>query len=230
MNKFLHSISTSLFAILLAKPTKWQRCPMTILVVCCLMQNAFAQQPDSTKLREDSVFLTQEKPKTKDTAVKKHSPRTATIRSALVPGLGQIYNKKYWKLPIVYGALGFAGYQFFDNLKWYKRCQYAFDVRNNAAATQAEIDAIYPDIQVLDVQRVAYYRNQFRQNLDYSAFWFIIMWGLNVMDAAVDGHLQAFDVSDDLTLKIQPMIGGGNAGMGLVLTPSNHKRTGVMPR
>jgi Family of unknown function (DUF5683) len=229
MSKFSHSIQASSFHFLLALPTKKMYCIIVLCIFLFTAQNSFAQI-DSTQLRADSTIVNKEKANNKDTAAKKHSPRTATIRSALVPGLGQIYNKKYWKLPIVYGALGFTGYLFFDNLKWYKRCQYAYEVRSNISATQSEIDAIHPDIQVLDAQRVAYYRNQFRQNLDYSAFWFIIMWGLNVMDAAVDGHLQAFDVSDDLTLKLQPMIGGGNAGMGLVLTPSNHKRVGAMPR
>jgi Family of unknown function (DUF5683) len=229
MSKFSHSIQASSFHFLLALPTKKMYCIIALCIFLFTAQNSFAQI-DSTQLRADSTIAKKEKANNKDTAAKKHSPRTATIRSALVPGLGQIYNKKYWKLPIVYGALGFTGYLFFDNLKWYKRCQYAYEVRSNISATQSEIDAIHPDIQVLDAQRVAYYRNQFRQNLDYSAFWFIIMWGLNVMDAAVDGHLQAFDVSDDLTLKLQPMIGGGNAGMALVLTPSNHKRVGAMPR
>jgi hypothetical protein len=154
---------------------------------------------------------------------KKHNPGKAALRSALVPGLGQIYNKKYWKLPIVYGALGFTGYVFVDNLKWYNRCQYAYGVINDPMATQSQKDQVHPQLQTLNADRLAFYRNQFRANLDLSALWFLIFWGLNVADAAVDAHLMEFDVSDDLSLQLKPVTSGSYAGIGLVLNIGKSK-------
>src|SRR5689334_18100373 len=61
-----------------------------------------------------------------DSAMKAHSPRVAALRSALLPGLGQIYNKKYWKLPIVYGGLGTCAGIFFYNLKNYRDTRFAY--------------------------------------------------------------------------------------------------------
>src|SRR5436190_24373317 len=63
-----------------------------------------------------------------DTNKIKHSPRKATIRSAVIPGWGQAYNKKYWKIPLVYAALGTTAYAFTFNIKQYKRISYAYNV------------------------------------------------------------------------------------------------------
>ena len=63
--------------------------------------------------------------------MKEHSPKKAALRSLILPGLGQIYNKKYWKLPIVYGALGISGAVFNYNLQWYRRTRFAYKVLVN---------------------------------------------------------------------------------------------------
>ena len=67
-----------------------------------------------------------------DSVLKHHSPRKAAIRSALVPGLGQVYNKKYWKNPIIYGALGISASIFVYNLKWYRRTRFAYTAKYEA--------------------------------------------------------------------------------------------------
>src|SRR5580704_4799132 len=66
-------------------------------------------------------------------AEKKHDPRKATIRSAIIPGWGQIYNHKYWKLPIVYAAIGIPAYTYFWNRMWYNNCQTAISIIDNYA-------------------------------------------------------------------------------------------------
>ena len=67
-------------------------------------------------------------------ARKQHDPRKATIRSAIFPGLGQIYNRKYWKLPIVWAAVGIPAYTYFYNRGWYQRCQFALSIIDNYQA------------------------------------------------------------------------------------------------
>lgn len=159
-------------------------------------------------------------------------PRKAAIRSAILPGLGQIYNKKYWKLPIVYGALGISGSVFVYNFKWYKRTRYAYKVL--ATKDTANFPRVYRDLQIFisrnDLTRLQYARDQYRRSIDYSALFFVLLWGLNVVDATVDAHLKGFDVSPDLTLRVKPGHSemAGTNGLSLVLDIGKHRTTSVL--
>lgn len=142
-----------------------------------------------------------------DSALKAHSPKKAALRSAMLPGLGQIYNKKYWKLPIIYGALGTCTGIFFYNLGNYKDTRFAYRVKYNMRVNgtdSALFSQIKSKLKPLDEESLRYYRNQFRRDIDYSVLFFILLWGLNVVDATVDAHLKSFDVSPDLSLQFKP--------------------------
>lgn len=146
-----------------------------------------------------------------------HDPKKATLRSLILPGWGQAYNKRYWEIPIVYGALGITGAIYLYNNKWYKRTRDAYDIRVNRNNT-ADTALIFPRLVPLSTNSLQVYRNSFRRDRDYSALWFIIFWGLNVLDATVFGHLKAFDVSEDLSLRVNPVINlNGSKGLGLAL-------------
>ena len=149
--------------------------------------------------------------------VSKHDPGKATLRSLILPGWGQAYNREYWKIPIIYGVLGtIAGFYIYNNT-WYKKTREAHDIRVNRNNT-ADTALIDPKLQPLSAQSLQSYRNSFRRDRDYSALYFIMAWGLNVVDATVFGHLKDFNVSEDLTLKVNPVIrSNGNAGVSLVL-------------
>lgn len=172
--------------------------------------NGFAQDPAIvTPVKTDSVITTTKKvyKNRYDSANKAHSPRIAAIRSALLPGLGQIYNKKYWKLPIVYGALGTTAGIFFYNLGYYKDTRFAYKVKYNMRVYHTDsslYNQIKNELKPIDEESLRSYRNQFRRDLDYTAIFFLVFWGLNVVDAAVDAHLKSFDVSPDLSLQIKP--------------------------
>ena len=142
--------------------------------------------------------------KERDSLQNIYSPRKAIIRSAILPGWGQYTNKKYWKIPIVYGALGTTGYLFFSNLNQYKEARNAYRLAtDNDPLNDNLIPEPYYSVRS-QPQRIATFRNQVRQNVDYSVLFFILFWGLNVVDASVDAHLKTFDVSDDLSLQIKP--------------------------
>jgi hypothetical protein len=150
-----------------------------------------------------------------DTALKKFNPKTAMLRSAILPGWGQWYNKKYWKIPIIYGALGTTAYVFFYNLNTYKDLRNAVIYRSRA--THIDSMRVATNLQYLTNQDLRLNRNVFRQNIDYSVLVFLGFWALNVVDATVDAHLKAFDVSSDIGLKIQPGISNlNNPGVSLV--------------
>jgi hypothetical protein len=132
-------------------------------------------------------------------AVKKHSPRLAVVYSALCPGLGQIYNKKYWKLPIIYGAGGaFAYFVGYNQLK-YKKFRDAY--ANGDPDTPALIDGIYYDYEVLPRGR-----DYYRRYRDLSALGVGVIYFLNIIDAMVDATFFNYDVSDDLSMRVEPVI------------------------
>lgn len=154
--------------------------------------------------------------------------RQAAKKSAILPGWGQYYNKKYWKMPIVYGGLGTAAGIFIYNFTWYKRVKFAYNVLY--AGDTSSFPKVHPKIKFLvdrdDLSTLGYLRRQFRRDIDYSALFFMGMWGLNVIDAAVDGHLSTFDVSPDLgmRLKIGPSAMAGTAGVNLVFKINRPKQ------
>ncbi|RYY31631.1 MAG: hypothetical protein EOO04_00450 [Chitinophagaceae bacterium] len=173
---------------------------------------------------------------TKPDSIKKHSPRTASLRSAILPGWGQIYNKKYWKLPIVYAAIGIPVYLIYDNKRWYDRARYALLV----ASTHPNIDSIslgkvHPQLQAMTragaVNSIRNYRNEFRKNMDYSILVTLLFWGLNVIDATVDAHLKGFDVSDEISMRVKPVImpGTRTPGLSFVFTLRDNPSRPIRP-
>ena len=164
------------------------------------------------------------KNKMSDTAVVKvHSPRKAAILSALVPGLGQVHNKKYWKVPLVYIALGTSAGFFL-----YNRNEYidARDAYKNKLDNNPENDADMPDkFKPVDPESIRRYRNGVRQYVDYSVLAFILCWGLNVVDATVDAHLKSFELTENLTMHVNPYINptAGSSGMQLVFDLGKRK-------
>lgn len=130
---------------------------------------------------------------------KKHSPFKATIMSAALPGLGQIYNGKWWKVPIIYGGFGGLIYSsVFNDLKC-RTYKEAYLVRiDDDPATTDEFEGRYSDANLREL--VDFYQ----RNRDLSLIFTGVLYALNIIDATVDAHLKDFDVSDDLSLKVRP--------------------------
>ena len=166
-------------------------------------------------------------------ARKKHDPRKATLYSTFLPGLGQIYNHKYWKLPLVYAAVGIPAYTYFYNKGWYQKCQFALAIVDNYANlgtavpdnVLATVDPkLRPFVQYSDDNGLRSYRNEFRKDQDYSVLFFLLFWGLNIVDATVDAHLKDFNVNSDLSFRIKPMImPGPTPSAGITLAFDVHK-------
>jgi hypothetical protein len=194
-----------------------------LVIFLFFITKVYTQEPVKDSLKQDSTKAAIPSPdSTKKARV--YSPKVAATRSAILPGLGQIYNRKYWKLPIVYGALGITGGVFFYNIKNYKDLKFAYAAKYKASLQPPLRDStdyfkIPPELLPLSLESLRFNRDQFRRNVDYSVLVFLILWGLNVVDAAVDAHLKAFDVSPDLSLYIKPGHSkmAGTNGMSLVL-------------
>jgi hypothetical protein len=182
--------------------------PVLFLTCLFLMFESTAQRilTDSASIQNASPALKA----AEDSIRKTHSPRKAAIRSAIIPGWGQVYNKKYWKVPLVYGGLGAVGAIFVYNLKNYRNTRFAYQAKYKAAlpVNQGRDSTDYwnikPELLPLSPESLRFYRNEFRRDIDYSVLFFLIIWGLNIIDATVDAHLKGFDVSPDLSLQIKP--------------------------
>ena len=133
-----------------------------------------------------------------EVVIKEHSPHKASIYSAIIPGLGQLYNKKYWKLPIVYAALGSAAYFTYENGQKYKQYRDAFLLRQEGGTD--EYDGNYTDSQLITIME--YYE----RNKELSLLMTAAIYILNIVDASVDAHLFDFDISEDLSLNTSPKL------------------------
>ena len=133
-------------------------------------------------------------------------PARSAFYSAVLPGLGQAYNRKYWKIPIVYGAIGTALYFYFDNDKIYDRYRYAYK-RRLAGFTD---DEFYGPNEEPFISQDALIRAQraLKRNKEVSMLITVGMYVLNIIDANVDAHLLQYNIDDNLSF--QPFIDFNN--------------------
>jgi hypothetical protein len=137
---------------------------------------------------------------TVETPIRVHSPIKATMLSATVPGLGQIYNGKAWKVPIIYGIYTGVAYSLNFNNTYYQRYRRAWIATiDGNPNTVSE----FPNISTDRLLRAT---NYYRRNLELTYIIAAAIYVLNILDATVDAHLLDFDVGEDLTLNIRPTI------------------------
>ncbi|MFO7896381.1 MAG: DUF5683 domain-containing protein [Candidatus Cloacimonadales bacterium] len=132
-----------------------------------------------------------------------HSPQRATLYSMVLPGLGQAYNKKYWKIPIVYAGFGVLGYFISMNRSEFVRYREAYDyltIGDQSIPIDNEYAYKYTTDQLLQG------RDYYRRNLEFTYILTGVWYLLNVLDAVVDAHLFDYDVSDDLSIRFKPVI------------------------
>jgi hypothetical protein len=147
---------------------------------------------------------------------KAHSPHKATFYSAILPGLGQAYNKKYWKIPILYAGIGAMGYAIHFNSTYYQKYKNAYrdfligDPGNKsylevipATLTEEDIEGQYSDWFETALENKKTYFKRYR---DLSYIGMVGIYLLNLVDATVDAHFYNFDVSDDLSMQIRPVM------------------------
>ena len=140
-----------------------------------------------------------------------HSPRRATIYSAVLPGLGQIYNRKYWKLPIVYGGFVTLGYFINFNNELYVKYKQAYsDIidtdPNTNSFKKLNVNPIFfePDKISQLTERLRLAKDGSRRNRDLVVISTAVFYALNIIDASVDANFFNFDIGDDLTINWVP--------------------------
>jgi len=125
------------------------------------------------------------------------APTKAAFYSAIFPGLGQIYNKKYWKTPIVWGALGTSIYYYLNNNKEYKSYRTANKLRRNNLIDEFTVDGT----EILSLETLERAQDQLRENRDLSLLTTLILYVLQIVEASVNSHLLQFNTDDNLSFK-----------------------------
>ena len=144
--------------------------------------------------------------------VVQHSPRKATIYSAVFPGLGQIYNRKYWKVPLVYGGFATLGYFINFNNEVYTTYKKAYsdiiddDPYTNSHLSLKNVSSYFlkPENLSLFTERLRRAKDSSRRNRDLVVIGTVVFYAVNIIDASVDAHFFNFDISDDLTINWVP--------------------------
>lgn len=128
------------------------------------------------------------------------SPARAAFYSAIIPGLGQIYNKSYWKVPLVYGALGTTVYFYVRNSQEFDRYQSAYK-RRAAGFTDDEFYGNRSDGRPrLSTDGLRRAQQFYRRNKELSLLFLVGFYALNIVEANVDAHLKQFNVDENITL------------------------------
>ena len=136
-------------------------------------------------------------------------PKRAGLYSAILPGAGQVYTKKYWKVPVIYAGLITSAYYIKENHTLYDMYKQTYINRLDGDRTD---EFSYSDSQLIEAIELT------RRNRDVSALLFTLTYVLNIVDASVSAHLFDYDVSEDISLHIQPIYMAKEKASGLSLS------------
>jgi len=166
---------------------------------------------DSSNTANDSIKLATED-SSKKHKVFQPNPKRSGLYSAIFPGLGQLYNRQYWKIPVVYGVLGVAGYFLVSNQSKYQEYRKAYigrlsgDLRNETDNTR-----------FYDTSQLKILQDGYKRFFDITVLLTGVGYTLQIIDAVVFAHLKNFDVSRDISMRMRPLaMPNGDAGIGLV--------------
>lgn len=182
---------------------------LKILLGCVLMcffvqSTVFAQVTDEVPEKKDSTkVIVKKEPAVKDSArlAIEAMPRRAALKSLMVPGLGQIYNKRWWKVPLVYGGFFGLGLVFEFNHRYYKVFLKEAQFRElNPQKTKNPLYANYSNQGIIAI------KDSYRRNRDLSVLAGIGFYAITIIDAYVDAKFFRFDISDELAIKVEPSV------------------------
>lgn len=150
-----------------------------------------AQQQDARMVEADTIQV--------DTTYWSHSPRKAAMLSAVLPGTGQIYNRKFWKVPIVYAGLGALAYSAVWNAEGYREY---FDKYKYMSETGLE------EYEGETIRAVEFYKDQHLRLKNLMIILSVGFYALQIVDANVDAHLMDYDIGNDLSFIVDPVVTG----------------------
>jgi hypothetical protein len=183
-----------------------------VALLCCVtllsaQKKKTAEDSLRTNFKEKGIVIDGKIEKKK---VNPLAPSKAAFYSAILPGLGQIYNRRYWKLPIVYGAIGTGVYAYVYNDDLYDRFRTAFKRRRAGFIDDEFYDVngsgIVPGSPDLSDEALQDAQERYQRDRDLALLVTIGLYAFNIIDANVDAHLKQFNVDNDLSLDIKPYL------------------------
>mgnify|MGYP000960058521 CR=1 FL=1 len=141
-------------------------------------------------------------------------PKKAGMYSAILPGSGQFYNRQYWKVPAIYVGVAAAGYFINFNLTNYQKYRKAYYTRIDNDPTTVDTDI---ETKKYTTENLKQLQDQYRKWLDMTVLFTALGYTVQVIDAIASAHLKNFDISRDISLRIQPVAQPNYIGMGLAV-------------
>lgn len=169
-------------------------------------------KPDTAHLGRLATSTTQDNLKKATKAAFIPDPKRALWLALVCPGAGQIYNRKYWKLPIFYGGFLGCTYALMWNQQMYRDYSQAYlDIMDDDPNTKSYLNMLPPNYDITGKEErfktiFKNRKNRYRRYRDMSAFAFVAVYALSVIDAYVDAQLSVFDISPDLSMQLQPAV------------------------
>ena len=195
------------------------------IIFLLFLGRAYAQEATTTKDEAKQERKLEREQRRLERALAPLSPSRASFLSAAVPGLGQFYNRKYWKVPLVWAAVGTGVFVYQFNQTEYLRYRTAFKLRSAGFSTDefydVNLDGIGPDVSDRALEEA---QKKAQSQRDSSLLIAIGLYLLNVLDASVDAHLKPFNMNEDLNVSIQPILRqhpvqmGAEIGLNLKIT------------
>ncbi len=183
------------------------KCCYIVFILIFSVQSIIAQENEELKVTTEEVAVKKKK-KRKEKKIRPYeplAPARAAFYSAVLPGLGQAYTKKYWKIPIVYAAIGTGIYFYLENNGRYNDLRDAYK-RRLAGFTDDEFPQFSED-QLIDLQ------DRFRRDQELSLLLTAAAYLLNIVDANVTAHLQQYNITEDLSFKPKVNFNEFNTGL-----------------
>ena len=195
------------------------------IIFLLFLGQAYAQETTTTKDEAKQERKLEREQRRLERALDPLSPSRASFLSAAVPGLGQFYNRKYWKVPLAWAAVGTGVFVYQFNQTEYLRYRTAFKLRSAGFSTDefydVNLDGIGPDVSDRALEEA---QKKAQSQRDSSLLIAIGLYLLNVLDASVDAHLKPFNMNEDLNVSIQPILRqhpvqmGAEIGLNLKIT------------
>lgn len=183
-----------------------------VILLCLLFLFPFCSKAQDTSAMQKGTPMTIPKDTLKRVPFQPDAKRSG-LYSALIPGLGQLYNRQYWKVPIVYGLMGTTTYFAIKNNREYQRYRKAYISRiANGNSSNDEFQG------VLSTEAIKSYQDEAKQNADMMVVYTVLGYAVQLLEAISGAHLKNFDISRDLALQIGPVVQpNATVGVGLVV-------------
>ena len=202
----------------------------TVLLMILMCGSSLnAQEP---VIENDSLLITKGEELVKPKKTRFLIPKKSAMYSAVFPGLGQAYNHKYYKIPFIYAGIAATGYGIWWNNKFYNTYRNAYiDIRDSDPNSERYLEVLPPGYN-FDEQGAEWRRwfesqlekkkDSYRRDRDLLVIVMVGVYVINIIDANVDAHLSDFDISNDLSMNVSPVLlgdyfGSGNSSLGLSL-------------